>query len=33
LIRVAIEDLLLEDLPMGGVKEIVAADFFRLLKL
>ncbi len=33
LIRVAIEDLLLEDLPVGGVKEIAEVDFFRLLKI
>lgn len=33
LIRVAIEDLSLENLQPGEVKEIEAADFFRLLKL
>ena len=33
LIRIAIEDLLLEDLEPGGVKEIAEKDFFRLLKI
>lgn len=33
LIRVAIEDMRLENLPPGGVKEIKEEEFFRLLKL
>ncbi|HMH23034.1 MAG TPA: pseudouridine synthase [Puia sp.] len=33
LIRVSIEDLLLADLPVGGVREIKEADFFRQLKI
>lgn len=33
LIRIAIEDILLEDLEPGGVKEIAEKDFFRLLKI
>jgi 23S rRNA pseudouridine2457 synthase len=33
LIRISIEELMLEDLPPGKVKEIKEEDFFRLLKL
>ena len=33
LIRVAIEDLSLDDLDAGAVKELDEAQFFRLLKL
>jgi 23S rRNA pseudouridine2457 synthase len=33
LIRVAIEDLLLDDLPAGKVKEIAEKEFFALLKI
>lgn len=33
LIRVAIEDMTLGDLPPGGVQEIEEADFFELLKI
>jgi 23S rRNA pseudouridine2457 synthase len=33
LIRVSIEDLKLEDLPSGGVKEIAEEDFFTLLRI
>lgn len=33
LIRVSIEDLVLGDLPPGGVKEIEETEFFRLLKI
>lgn len=33
LIRVAIEDLKLEQLPEGGVRELKQEEFFRLLKL
>lgn len=33
LIRVSIEDLALNDLPPGGVREIEEEDFFRLLKI
>ncbi len=33
LIRVAIEDIELGDLPPGGVRELNEEDFFRLLKL
>jgi 23S rRNA pseudouridine2457 synthase len=33
LIRVSIEDLELEDLPAGAVKEFEEEDFFRLLKI
>ncbi len=33
LIRVSIEDLLLEDLPAGKVKELSAEEFFRKLKI
>ncbi len=33
LIRIAIEDIVLDDLPAGGVRELNEADFFRLLKI
>lgn len=33
LIRIAIEDITLEDLTPGGVREIEEAQFFRLLKI
>jgi 23S rRNA pseudouridine2457 synthase len=33
LVRIAIENLQLEDLPPGEVKEILEEDFFRLLKI
>jgi len=33
LIRVSIEDLLLGDLPPGGVRELEEEEFFRLLKI
>ncbi len=33
LIRISIEDLLLNDLQPGAVKEIMEADFFQLLKI
>ncbi len=33
LIRVSIEDLCLNDLPPGGVREIEEEDFFKLLKI
>ena len=33
LIRASIEDLELDDLPPGGVRELAEAEFFRLLKI
>ncbi len=33
LVRTSIEDLLLQDLAPGGVRELEEADFFRLLKI
>jgi len=33
LVRVAIEDLSIGDLPRGGVKEMEEAEFYRLLKI